>query len=78
MTENIDDGKIVLSEQYERPLRGVNIDIWLDNVLRANCFEKALKILIQGKIELTEDNSNEYYVIHPVLKHIALLCLSEK
>jgi methionyl-tRNA formyltransferase len=79
MTENIDDGEIVYSQQYERPSKGVNIDIWLDNVIRANCFEKALKIILQGdKTEITGDNSNEYYVIHPVLKHIALLSLSEK
>ena len=78
MTEKIDEGVNVLSKEYRAPSKGVNIDVWLDNIIRADCFSKALMAILQcKKNKASEGDSNEYYVIHPVLKHIALLSLKE-
>ncbi len=57
----------------------MDVDNWFDNVVRADCFVGALGMLLSGKAtpETPEGISDEYYVIHPVLKHCALLSLKE-
>lgn len=77
MTEKIDAGKSVLFCEYVVPNKEVNIDQWLDNIIRADCFIKAINSIAKKEegINNTQDSSEEYYVIHPVLKHIALLSL---
>ena len=42
MTEEIYEGKNVLSKSYIPPNKGVNIDVWIDNSIRSDCFGKAL------------------------------------
>lgn len=77
MTEKIDEGENVMFKEYNIPTKGVDIDRWYDNVIRADCFVNALRSI--KKNNSTEDyfneESTEYYVIHPVLKHAALLSL---
>ncbi|MCB9246934.1 MAG: hypothetical protein H6606_10970 [Flavobacteriales bacterium] len=80
MTDQIDSGKIILKHEYEIPPRGTNIDTWFDNIVRADCLCRAVHILKTNHL-LKFDNKNgntvseEYYIIHPVLKHIALLSM---
>ncbi len=77
MTKNIDAGENILYRKYQIPNKGVDVDIWLDNVVRADCFIEALKAIDNGeKLVVSTSVSEEYYVIHPVLKHIALLSLN--
>ena len=77
MTEKIDDGENILCEEYPVPFKGVDIDRWFDNIIRADCFKKAILLIKSGKPtkEKPTISSEEYYVIHPVLKHVALLSL---
>jgi methionyl-tRNA formyltransferase len=76
MTKSIDAGENILFSVYPVPDKGVDIDLWLDNVVRADCFIKALKAIDKSeKFSVSVSESEEYYVIHPVLKHIALLSL---
>lgn len=77
MTEKIDLGQNILFSKYSVPNKNVDIDQWFDNVIRADCLINAIP-LINAKINTNaslKNNSEEYYVIHPVLKHIALLSL---
>ncbi len=77
MTAAIDQGENIVYGEYAVPSQGVNIDFWLDNVVRADCLLAALeKIATKSPIEQPVlKGSEEYYIIHPVLKHIALLSL---
>lgn len=79
MTEDIDLGKNIIYCEYSVPPRGVNIDLWLDNVIRADCLLKALENIMSNKSSdnNVQDVSEEYYIIHPVLKHVALLSLAD-
>jgi methionyl-tRNA formyltransferase len=79
MTAEIDSGVIVSKKEYPIPLKGVNVDVWYDNCIRANCLKGALSEYRKNSSSLTRwpnnKKSEEYYVIHPVLKNIALLSL---
>lgn len=77
MTEKIDEGENVLFKQYTIPTKGVEIDRWYDNIIRADCFINAVQIIRNNKSleKRLNECSEEYYVIHPVLKHVALLSL---
>lgn len=81
MTAKIDDGKMLLRNSYVVPNFDIDIDIWIDNSLRADTLVKTLRILdesVTGFSKKSFEIDSEYYVIHPLLKHIALLSLSEK
>lgn len=78
MTETIDQGEIVLKLHYPLPETLINIDSWIDPLLRADCMSKAILKLIESnasedEISLSKENNEEYFVIHPLLKHISLL-----
>lgn len=79
MTKEIDNGKNIVFKEYEVFAKNVDVDNWFDNLVRADCFVTAISMLLSGKIspETPEGTSDEYYVIHPVLKHCALLSLKE-
>ena len=79
MSEILDQGDVVLKQRYPLPEKLTEIDDWIDPILRADCLGKALVKLAEsadiseaGK-PIKKDNSEEYYVIHPLLKHISLL-----
>ena len=80
MTEEIDDGINIVFKEYDIPLKNVDLDNWYDNLVRADCFVTAIDTLLKGNEigKMAEGDSDEYYVIHPVLKHCALLSLKEK
>lgn len=77
MTDKIDNGRIVYKKQYPIPQKNVDIDKWYDNCVRADCFFDALSVLVDKKKFIDCGNdlcvSEDYYVIHPLLKHLALL-----
>lgn len=79
MTDKIDDGVNILFNEYEIPNKRVDIDCWLDCVVRADCFIEALANIVSKEpyIKNLNNSSEEYYVIHPVLKHVALLSLKK-
>ena len=78
MNEKIDSGDIILKCRYDLPKKGVDIDYFFDNLIRSNCLIKTLEsIKKKNRIESDNIRSNdlEYYIIHPVLKHLSLLSL---
>lgn len=78
MNEKIDAGKILMRKKYPIPIRGMNIDNYYDNSIRADCMEHTIRALLKGDIKFeypSYEDSLEYYVIHPVLKHLAILSL---
>jgi methionyl-tRNA formyltransferase len=81
MTEKIDEGNMLLRESYKAPEKLINIDVWIDNALRADTLLKSIELLSEKFIGFSrkeEEEDQEYYVIHPLLKHIALLSLDER
>lgn len=77
----IDAGKIIAREHYPRPDAGVDIDYIYDNQIRADLISHTLKNYFRNEIIETdvvqdEAKATTYYVIHPVLKHIALMSSS--
>ena len=79
MTEKIDEGNMLLRESYNAPSKLVDIDVWVDNALRADTLFKTIELLnkhYKGFPKKEEEDDQEYYVIHPLLKHIALLSLN--
>ena len=79
MSKEIDAGRNVFKQSYNLPLANANIDLYYDNIVRANCFQHALMSIHKMKPFIPDQylNNCEYYVIHPVLKHLALLSLKE-
>lgn len=78
MSEEIDFGQNIVYSEYAVPVAGVNIDVWFDNIIRADTLHKAILAILNGSGLVSDENlkSEEYYVIHPVLKHLALMSLS--
>jgi len=79
MTEKIDDGEILYQEEYVVPNKGVDLDGWFDHVIRGDCFFKTMKRYLSGELssfKVDTSKSEEYYIIHPVLKHVALMGLT--
>tara|TARA_B100000900_G_C20600936_1_gene725573 strand:- start:2335 stop:3069 length:735 start_codon:yes stop_codon:yes gene_type:complete len=76
MSERIDAGLDIIYSEYQVPSKGVDIDLYYDNIIRADCLVKALKAIKKKEFSSKQNLvSEEYYVIHPVLKHLALLSL---
>jgi len=77
LNPKIDEGDIVASAAYPLPIDGANIDYIYEPWVRAKVLLKALEEFADKKkfypIKQSCENQNIYYIIHPVLKHIALL-----
>lgn len=77
MTDTIDAGPIILREIYPPPADRTTIDLWYDPFIRSDLLIKVLKDYVKnGNMESRSqpENSGEtYFIIHPVLKHIAIL-----
>ncbi|MBT3331176.1 MAG: methionyl-tRNA formyltransferase [Rhodospirillaceae bacterium] len=81
----IDQGPIVARRRYPAPPVDVDIDYFYDSAMRADLMVdvvanwQADDVLPQVSAhgETGEDEGADYYVIHPLLKHLALLSLEE-
>lgn len=81
MVPEIDSGELLLRSSYPWPKFGMNIDRDYDNTIRADTMKQVLRYyLTHGGLPRTEispqEKENVYYVVHPVLKNIAVLSLS--
>ncbi|MDB9702496.1 formyltransferase family protein [Rhodospirillales bacterium] len=76
LDQGIDTGPVIARRQYPPPPHGMNVDHLYDSALRADLLVDVLTRYSENnelpKIE-TEPDGQTYFVIHPVLKHIALL-----
>jgi methionyl-tRNA formyltransferase len=80
LNEKIDEGSIVAQRHYPPPPPGVDVDYLYDNSIRADLLVRVLSQWSKKrKFTTTKAQSHgigtTYYVIHPVLKHLALVGL---
>lgn len=77
LDEKIDTGPIIKIKKYPKPTIGKIIDYIYDPYIRADLMSEVIEDYAQtGKFhcEKPKDKNQEtYYIIHPVLKHIAIL-----
>jgi len=77
LTENIDCGPILVRKKFPAPPDCTLIDHVYDNAVRADVLVETMKRYVQTGTWDLADASNvggeTYFVIHPVLRHIAIL-----
>lgn len=83
LKEEIDTGPIIDRKLYAAPPNGGNIDYYYDSVMRADLLVQVIEYYIKnGKMNfIGEQSENEgaiYYIIHPLLKHLALNDIHKK
>ena len=75
----IDQGPIVARRRYLPPPQGVDIDYFYDSAIRADLMAQVVtdwdKNRRLDEVAATSSGA-DYYVIHPLLKHLALLGLA--
>jgi methionyl-tRNA formyltransferase len=76
LDHDIHAGPIIARRRYPAPPQGVDVDLVYDSAIRADLLVEVLKDYGELETLRTQPNTDEgqtYYVIHPVLKHLALL-----
>ncbi len=78
LDQEIDTGPIIARQRYPQPDRGMDVDVVYDNVIRADLAVRVLKTIhetgcLPKPLSQDQNEGRTYYVIHPVLKHLALL-----
>ena len=76
LNKGIDTGDIVYAKEYKASFRKELLDLVYDPLIRADVLINALKKLKEKNFKVKRQQSNtgeDYFVIHPVLKHIAIL-----
>lgn len=77
LSEEIDSGPVLLRRKFPPPVNRQAIDHIYDSGARAKILVETLQNYIKcdgWEFELPENTAGEtYYIIHPVLKHIAIL-----
>lgn len=77
----IDTGPVVARRSYPRPPAGLDLDRLYDPAIRADLLVRLMRdyartgVLPEAQPQRPEEGTT-YYVIHPVLKHVALLSLA--
>lgn len=79
LSEEIDAGAVVRRKRYPAPPPGTNVDYVYDSVLRADLLIETLSSYDPGTSRFMstesvdpERGARDYYIVHPLLKHIAL------
>jgi methionyl-tRNA formyltransferase len=78
MVPAIDQGPIMARRQYPAPPTGIDIDYFYDSAIRADLMADVVAQWQKtGRLEPieVEGDGADYYVVHPLLKHLALLSL---
>ncbi len=78
----IDTGPILARETYPLPPAGIDVDYLYDNLIRADLLVRVLKQWAENKelphaCQQTEEFP-PYFIIHPLLKHVALLSIDQQ
>ena len=82
LSPEIDKGDILSRKRYNPPELGMDIDYVYDNQIRASLLTETLVNYSKNKsfemvLSQVQTDSTTYYVIHPLLKHIAILSIKE-
>lgn len=80
LDRNIDTGPIVARRRYPVPPAGMDVDSVYDAAIRADLLARVLKDyaatgVLAGERQEQASVEGPYFVVHPVLKHLALLSL---
>jgi methionyl-tRNA formyltransferase len=80
LANDIDTGPIIARKWFSKPPSGLNIDYLYDSAIRADLLADVLTYYgkngrLPDAIEQNSEDGNTYYVIHPLLKHIAMLSI---
>jgi methionyl-tRNA formyltransferase len=77
MTETLDGGPIVAQQTYPPPADPETLDLYYDPWIRAQLLADVLsEYRARGELDERPQRSDEgetYFIVHPVLKHLALL-----
>lgn len=77
LVKEIDNGPILLKKKYPPPPEGIDPDYIYDSAIRADVLIDVLSLYVKGNRipdgDAQDDTGSVYYVIHPVLKHLARL-----
>jgi methionyl-tRNA formyltransferase len=81
LTEDIDAGPVLARQMYPAPDSETDIDYAYDCAIRADLLVSVLRnYLSQGELPepmALDEDGEMYFVIHPLLKHLAMLSLKE-
>lgn len=81
LSEGIDEGEIITQETFGVPIEHVDIDYIYEPYIRSRVLIKVMKQYAETeKLTCKEqecDGAETYFIIHPVLKHIALLSIEQ-
>lgn len=77
LSEGIDEGEMIVQETFPVPEERVNIDYIYEPYIRSRVLIKAIEQYLE-KGELTSarqtpEGAETYYIIHPLLKHLAIM-----
>ena len=79
LDKSIDTGPLLKIKDFKKPKNGRQIDYVYDSYIRAKLLLEIIQEYYkQGYFKILDhpnkkDSAGEYYIIHPVLKHIAIL-----
>ena len=78
LRENIDTGPLIKEKEFPKPENGEIIDFIYDPFIRSSLLMDVINEYIENdyKFPMKQqpiDDEGNYYIIHPVLKHIAIL-----
>ena len=79
LNQKIDSGKILMSSKFKIPKKKSEIDDFYDSFVRGILLLKTIKSYYKNKKwpikKVDKLNNKNYYIIHPLLKHVAILSL---
>lgn len=81
LSEGIDEGEIITYETFEVPDKSVNIDYVYEPYMRSRVLIKVFEQYLTGDLGSNvqkSEGAETYFIIHPVLKHIAMLGMEKK
>lgn len=82
LSEGIDEGEVIACETFDIPKEPVDIDYIYEPYMRSRVLIKVLKkYLSDGGLtscRQSMEGAETYFIIHPVLKHIAMLGIKKK
>ena len=73
MDENLDTGDIIYQKKFEKPSHKFIDDVYDAHIRSETMLDLFNKKLFNKKFKKQKPKGNNYYIIHPVLKHIATL-----
>lgn len=81
MNERIDEGQMVCQKKFSLPPNNVDIDYVYEPYIRAKVLLMALVDYMEHHefhvVSQANENAETYYIIHPVLKHLAIKYVGE-